>query len=102
MNPGEEVQPIVVPQGSVIITPNDMYKEIQEIGRKVDHVATVVDPAISNLREIAAQNRGDIRAQDARITTTEKTLSWMKGIGAAISLLMTSGLVTLLVSNYHH
>jgi len=43
----ESIPQSAIPQGSVLITPNEMYREIQAIGKKVDHLSTVVDPALT-------------------------------------------------------
>lgn len=44
-------QPVVMlPPGSAVITPNQMYAELHEVGRKVDRLVAVVDPALAELR----------------------------------------------------
>lgn len=94
--------PMNIPQGSVIITPTDMYREMQEIGKKVDHLASVVDPAIAQLRETATENRAMIKAGEVRQDKIENSISWLRGVGTTVTVLLTSGLVTALIELYHH
>lgn len=100
MNPGEQVQP-AIPQGSVIITPSDMYKEMQDIGKKVDHLTAVVDPAFAQVRTDVAYNRSEIEKHEIRLNKTENQLSWIKGIGSVLALALSSGVVTLIVEVFH-
>lgn len=62
-----------VPRGAVVITPTEMYREMQEIGKKVDHLTSVLDPALTELRDDNAENKraietlsGEVRRVDGR------------------------------------
>jgi len=46
MDPTANVAP-----GSIVITPSDMYKEMQEVARQVARLTTIVDPALQQLRD---------------------------------------------------
>ena len=39
-----------LPEGAVIITPNEMYREMQAIAKNVDRLATILDPSLAQLR----------------------------------------------------
>jgi hypothetical protein len=82
-----------LPPGSVIITPNQMYAEMQDIGRKVDHLADIVDPAIAQLRTditevekhvavITAERKAAVEALDRRIRGLENWRWFVLGIAA--------------------
>lgn len=89
------------PQGSVIITPTKMYEEMQDISKKVDHLTSVVDPAIANLRQDVAANASQISAHDTSINSIQNQLAWLKGIGSVVALLVSSGVVTSIVALIH-
>lgn len=91
-----------IPQGSVVIPPIEMYKEIQDIGKKVDHLTSVVDPAIADIRNDIAEIKTDKVRMEVRISKVETKQAWMSGIFAAVSTLLTSGLVTALIELYGH
>lgn len=68
-------EPTEMPQGAVVITPTQMYMEMQSIGKKVDHLTSVIDPwqsSISNqintVREQLSEQRRQCDAETARIT----------------------------------
>jgi len=58
-----------MPPGSVVITPTDMYAEIRVMSGKVDHLASILDPALSTIRgdlsEAIAAHKTDIK--DVRV-----------------------------------
>lgn len=58
-----------VPPGSVIITPYQMYEEIRSLNNEVRHVATLIDPALAELRGDVADNKSDIKAHTVRMDT---------------------------------
>lgn len=85
-----------VPQGSVIITPTKMYEEMQDIGKKVDHLTTVMDPALNTLRETVvelkgelavavAERKADVIKLDTRIRVLENWRWFVLGIAAIVS-----------------
>jgi hypothetical protein len=43
-----------IPEGSVVVTPSQMYEEIKETRKAVDRLITTVDPALSDIRGDAA------------------------------------------------
>lgn len=49
-----------IPDGSVVITPAQMYAEIQETRKSVDRLVTTVDPALSDLRADVARGQMSI------------------------------------------
>ncbi|MGH9252320.1 MAG: hypothetical protein ACRD0W_22805 [Acidimicrobiales bacterium] len=84
-----------VPGGSAVITPTEMYREIQTIGRKVDHLSSVVDPAMTTLREDIAELKvslavgtqeclSDTKAMDNRVRSLEHWRWFVLGIAAII------------------
>lgn len=63
-----------VPDGSVVITPTEMYREMQDIGRKVDKLSSALDPwqaeirnEIAGNREKISQAKADQQVEHARI-----------------------------------
>lgn len=70
MNPG-------VPEGSVIITPTQMYEEIQLMRRDVQTLTALVDPAMSDVR-------AEVKALKAEI---ESLKNWRAAIAGALTLL---------------
>ena len=84
-----------MPPGSVIITPAQMYSEIRIMSEKVDKLATVVDPALSTIREdlggvriVQADHESRLRAIDRRL--------WLAAVVAAASGAGIAQLVPLL------
>ncbi|MGH3735833.1 MAG: hypothetical protein ACRDT6_09470 [Micromonosporaceae bacterium] len=84
---------ITPPAASVIITPTEMYREMQDIGRKVDHLASVVDPAMNTLREDITDLRRDLavgtsqclsdtKAMDVRVRSLEHWRWFVLGVAA--------------------
>lgn len=76
--------PVELPAGSAVITPNQMYAEIQAIGRKVDHLSDVVDPALTEIRRDLAGEHERGTLLDARVRVLENW-RWMM-LGAASAL----------------
>lgn len=70
-----------MPSGSVIITPGQMYNEIQAMGKKLDHLAAVIDPAFSSIRDDVRELRDAHGDHEVRLRSIEKRL-WLIG-GAA-------------------
>jgi len=73
-----------MPPGSVIITPSQMYAEIRVMSGKVDHLASVIDPALSNLREDVAAVRTVQTDHESRLRSLDKRM-WIAAILAAAS-----------------
>ena len=51
-----------VPAGSVIITPNQMYVEMREMKTEIQHLAGVIDPALTTIREDISDVKASIAA----------------------------------------
>lgn len=86
---------IQITAGSAVITPNQMYAEMQTIGQKVDHLASVVDPAMSMMRDDildikkdlavgTAECLNDAKAMDIRVRTLEHWRWFILGIAAVV------------------
>jgi hypothetical protein len=71
-----------LPEGAVIITPNEMYREMQDIGRKVDHLTTVMDPTLQQIQEHVAQNRERIGELHGQVRALENWRWFVLGIAA--------------------
>jgi phage shock protein A len=63
-SPQQQPQPII-PEGSVIITPGQMYSEMQQMRSAVEKLANTVDPALANVRrdlaDLVAREATDVR-----------------------------------------
>lgn len=71
-----------LPDGSVIITPNEVYREMQEIARKVDNLATIVDPALQQLRVDVTATQTSAQALSLRVAALENWRWFVLGIAA--------------------
>jgi hypothetical protein len=93
MNAG---QTPVLPEGAVIITPNEMYREMQDIGRKVDHITSVIDPTLTTVQDGIAANRERIATLEGQVSTLQNWRWFVLGI-AAIGAPAIAALVSLLL-----
>lgn len=66
-----------IPDGSVIITPTQMYSEIQSANAKIDHLTAIIDPAMQDMRH-------DVADHETRIRTLEMWRWKAAGVGAAV------------------
>lgn len=78
-----------VPDGSVVITPRDMYDQLVDNTKAVEKLTEMVGPAISDIRADVAENRSHIVATEKqqiahgnRLTVIE-TKVWAFGAGLA-------------------
>jgi hypothetical protein len=85
-----------LPEGSVIITPNEMYREMQDIGRKVDHISAVIDPTLTAVQEGQASNRERIAKLEGQVAALQNWRWFVLGI-AAIGAPAVAALVSLLL-----
>lgn len=69
-----EMRADLIPGGSVIITPTKMYEEMQEIGRKVDRLTTVIDPSLDTLRTAVTETRAHMEVMVAERRTEDAKL----------------------------
>lgn len=70
-----------VPEGSVVITPQQSFDMMLAIRDEVKHLSSVVDPAIAQLREGQAENKSRIdlivaerKAEDEKLSQRIRTL----------------------------
>lgn len=56
---------VTLPPGSVIITPTQMYVELQDMGKKLDHLASVIDPTLTTIRD-------DVKDHEERVRSLER------------------------------
>ena len=89
--------PPVLPEGAVIITPNEMYREMQDIGRKVDHLTAVIDPSLIQIQQSIAGNREAIGELRGQVRALENWRWFVLGI-AAIAAPAAATFVSLLIN----
>lgn len=84
-----------LPDGSVIITPNEVYREMQDISRKVDNLAAIVDPALTQLRADVAETQSAVQANSVRIGALENWRWFVVGAAGVVAAVAgsTSGFV---------
>lgn len=58
---------VEMPAGSVVITPTQMYGEIRDMKEQVQHLITVVDPALTDIRSDVADHESRIRSVERRL-----------------------------------
>lgn len=75
--PESSVTATAIPDGSVVITPTEMYREIRDTRDAVNRLVNVVDPALTNIRH-------DVADHEIRIRAVEKRVWVACGIGAVI------------------
>lgn len=75
----------VIPDGSAIITPNEMYKEMQGIAKNVDRLATILDPSLAQLRADVVEIRTAAAAQESRVRALENWRWFVLGVAALVS-----------------
>lgn len=90
-----------IPEGSVVITPFQMYQEQQEMNKTLQKVATSVDSVVGKLdhyQEDQAKRMdaidgkdGVLVKHDARITTLERWRWKSAGVAAAVSAAGAAG-----------
>jgi hypothetical protein len=80
-----------IPDGSVVITPTQMYQEIRETHDLVKDVAAKLDPALTEIRNDIADHEGRIRGIERRVWFWAGTASAL-GASAGYFLSRVSGL----------
>jgi hypothetical protein len=68
----------VVPEGSVVITPAQMYTELRAVHDLVRDLKGVVDPALSDIR-------GDVADHETRLRSVERRQWFATGIATFVS-----------------
>jgi hypothetical protein len=74
-----------IPDGSVIITPAQMYQQIGDLADAVRDLKGAVDPALRDVRHDIADHETRLRAQEQRKTVAPAALAW--AIGTAVACL---------------
>ena len=98
-----------MPPGSVIITPTQMYAEIRVMSGKVDHLASILDPALSTIRGDLADSIATRKAEfvavrvvqadhEFRLRSLDKRV-WIAAVIAAASGAGISQLMPLIGGN---
>jgi hypothetical protein len=86
----------ILPEGSVVITPNEMYREMLDIGRKVDHITAVIDPSLQTLQANFVSNRERIATLEGQVAALQNWRWFVLGI-AAIGAPAVAAVVSLLL-----
>ena len=71
-----------LPEGAVIITPNEMYREMQAIAKNVDRLATILDPSLAEIRVDLVEVKTQVSSQDGRLRTLENWRWFVLGVAA--------------------
>lgn len=71
-----------MPPGSVIITPTQMYAEIRAMAGKVDHLASILDPTLTDIRTDIADVVTDVADHESRIRSLDRRL-WIAAVVSA-------------------
>lgn len=79
MHPSAEI-----PQGSVVITPTEMYREIQDVGKKVDHLTDVLDPAITSVREDIVEIKAEQVVQRQHLGALDRRVTAMTAVATVV------------------
>lgn len=77
-------QPVMLPPGSAVITPNQMYAELHEVGRKVDRLASIVDPSLAQLRVDLGETDKRAAALELRVRVLENWRWFVLGAAAVV------------------
>jgi len=56
-----------IPEGSVVITPTEMYAEMRAIHDSVNSIKDTLDPAVAEIRTDLADHEARIRGMEKRI-----------------------------------
>jgi len=86
-----------VPPGSAIITPNQMLAELHEVGKKVDHLVSVVDPALAELRKDLGETDKRATLLEARVRVIENWRWFVLGAAAVVGTVTGYGASLLVV-----
>ena len=69
---------IPVPDGSVIVTPAQMFAEMREMHDEVKALKNVLDPALTDIRT-------DVKDHELRLRSVEKRIWMASGVAALVS-----------------
>lgn len=76
-----------IPDGSVVITPVQMYERITSTEAKVDHLTAIIDPALQNIRDDVAELKTDAEKVHSDFETRLRALErwrWQAGTVVAV------------------
>lgn len=74
-----------LPDGAVIITPNEMYREMQAIAKNVDRLATILDPSLAEIRVDVVELKAKAESQDGRLRTLENWRWFVLGVAGVFA-----------------
>ena len=85
-----------IPAGAIVITSEMMYQTLTDVVKKVDHIETLLNPVLNDIRKDVKENKAEtdkaIVDHETRIRAVEK-LTW-KVVGASS---VVSALLSLLI-----
>ena len=88
-----------LPEGAIIVTPTDMYRQLQELAKDVHHITTLLDPSLANLHKEIAEAKSITKTLDIemnkkvddhekRIRITERLIWKAAGATGLVSVLI--------------
>lgn len=87
-----------IPDGSVIITPTQMYTEIQAANAKIDHLTAILDPAVRDMQSDISDHETRIRTLEAtghQSTSRDKVIYAIAGfVGSGLIALIAAWITT--------
>ena len=90
---------VQIPAGSAVITPNQMLAELHDVGRKVDHLASILDPALAELRKNVVEADKTLAVLDGRMRVLENWRWFVLGISAVLGTMAGYGASLLAVGS---
>ncbi len=86
---------IVIPDGSVIITPAQQYAELQATRKAVENLTSTIDPALNDIRGDLHDLAERQKAQQSQIDANTKWRYMLAGALTLLSALVGYGLLNL-------
>lgn len=71
-----------IPAGSVVITPVEMYTELRDVHDEIKRLATLIDPALAEVRADITENKNRVEAHDLRLRAVELRVWFAAGVAA--------------------
>lgn len=79
-----------IPDGSVIITPSQMYQQIGDLANAIRDLKGVVDPAVAEIRHDVSDHETRLRVIEQRKYVSPQAVFWAFGTAvAALGVLVT-------------
>ncbi len=88
-------EPIIMPEGSVVITPAQQYAELQRLTKAVDKLTNTVDPALNDIRQDVHALAEQQKTMQHQIDANTKWRYMLAGALTLLSALVAYGLITL-------